>query len=177
MNVNHAITAAEVRVIGEDGVMLGILPRDVAFELSDQENLDLVEVSPEAHPPVCRLMNYGKYKYQQDKNFRDAKKHHPVSQIKEIRLRPQTDSHDLSTKLVQARKFIEMGHKVKATMLFRGREVTHADIGMAAIERFSQELEDVAIVESMPHLDGKSLIMVLAQKPTKTHRQVLSANN
>ncbi len=129
--------------------------------------MDLVEVSPSANPPVCRIMDYGKFKYQQSKKQQEAKKKQIHVEVKEIKLRPKTDDHDLMFKVKHVRRFLEEGNKAKITLVFRGREITHMDIGRAVIQRFAAELEDVAVIESQPRVDGRNMFMIVAPKAKK----------
>ncbi|OGU00629.1 MAG: translation initiation factor IF-3 [Geobacteraceae bacterium GWC2_48_7] len=167
VNINTAIRATEVRVIGAESEQLGVIPTSKALELASQLELDLVEVSPTAVPPVCRIMDYGKFKYQQSKKLQEAKKKQVHVEVKEIKLRPKTDEHDLMFKVKHVRRFLEEGNKAKVTLVFRGREITHMDIGRAVIQRFAAELEDVAIVESQPRVDGRNMYMIVAPKVKK----------
>lgn len=167
MNINNTIRATEIRVIGADGEALGVIPTSKALELAEQQQLDLVEVSPTAIPPVCRIMDYGKFKYQQSKKLQEAKKKQVHVEVKEIKLRPKTDDHDLMFKIKHVRRFLEEGNKAKVTLVFRGREITHMDIGRAVIERFASELQDVAVVESQPRIDGRNMFMIVAPKVKK----------
>lgn len=167
MNINNAIRATEVRVIGADSEQLGVIPTSKALELAAQQELDLVEVSPTAVPPVCRIMDYGKFKYQQSKKLQEAKKKQIHVEVKEIKLRPKTDDHDLMFKVKHVRRFLEEGNKAKVTLVFRGREITHMDIGRAVIQRFAAELEDIAVIESQPRVDGRNMFMIVAPKLKK----------
>jgi len=154
-------------VIGAGGEPLGIMPASKALELAEQQQLDLVEVSPTAAPPVCRIMDYGKFKYQQSKKQQEAKKKQVHVEVKEIKLRPKTDDHDLMFKVKHVRRFLEEGNKAKITLVFRGREITHMDLGRAVIQRFAAELEDVAVIESQPRVDGRNMFMIVAPKVKK----------
>ena len=167
MNINNAIRATEIRLIGADGEALGVISTSKALELAEQQQLDLVEVSPTAVPPVCRIMDYGKFKYQQSKKLQEAKKKQVHVEVKEIKLRPKTDDHDLMFKIKHVRRFLEEGNKAKVTLVFRGREITHMDIGRAVIERFAAELQDVAVIESQPRVDGRNMFMIVAPKVKK----------
>jgi len=129
--------------------------------------LDLVEVSPTAKPPVCRIMDYGKFKYQQSKKQQESRKKQVHVEVKEIKLRPKTDEHDLMFKVKHVRRFLEEGNKAKVTLVFRGREITHQDIGRSVIQRFAAELEDVAVIESQPRVDGRNMFMIVAPKSKK----------
>ena len=157
----------EVRVISAEGEALGVIPTSKALELAEQQQLDLVEVSPSAVPPVCRIMDYGKFKYQQSKKQQEAKKKQVHVEVKEIKLRPKTDEHDLMFKVKHVRRFLEEGNKAKVTLVFRGREITNMDIGRAVIERFAAELADIAVVESHPRVDGRNMFMIVAPKVKK----------
>ncbi|MEI6306733.1 MAG: translation initiation factor IF-3 [Deltaproteobacteria bacterium] len=165
--MNTAIRATEVRVISADGEALGVIPISQALELAEQQQFDLVEVSPTAVPPVCRIMDYGKFKYQQSKKLQEAKKKQVHVEVKEIKLRPKTDEHDIMFKVKHVRRFLEEGNKAKVTLVFRGREITHMDIGRAVIERFAAELSDIAVVESHPRVDGRNMFMIVAPKVKK----------
>lgn len=129
--------------------------------------MDLVEVSPTAQPPVCRIMDYGKFKYQTSKKQQEAKKKQVHVQVKEVKIRPKTDDHDLDFKIKHVRRFLEEGNKAKVTLVFRGREITHQDIGRAVIEKFANELTDIGVVEVQPRVDGRQLFMIVAPKPKK----------
>ena len=154
-------------MISADGEALGVIPTSQALEMAEQQQLDLVEVSPTAVPPVCRIMDYGKFKYQQSKKLQEAKKKQIHVEVKEIKLRPKTDDHDLMFKVKHVRRFLEEGNKAKVTLVFRGREITHMDIGRAVIERFAAELADIAVIESQPRVDGRSMFMIVAPKVKK----------
>jgi len=167
VNINAAIRAIEVRVISAEGEALGVMPTAQALEMAEQQQFDLVEVSPTAVPPVCRIMDYGKFKYQQSKKLQEAKKKQVHVEVKEIKLRPKTDEHDLLFKVKHVRRFLEEGNKAKVTLVFRGREITHMDIGRAVIERFAAELADIAVVESHPRVDGRNMFMIVAPKVKK----------
>ncbi len=164
VNVNWQIKAPEVRVIGHDGKQIGVLPLKEAMRLAEEQGLDLVEVAPQATPPVCRIMNYGKYKYQQSKKFQEAKKHQTVIQVKEVKLRPRTEEHDLQFKLRHAKRFLSEGNKVKFSMLFRGREIAHPEMGKELLDRIITELKDLMVIEQAPRLEGRNLVMLLAPK-------------
>lgn len=167
MNINTAIRAVEVRLISAEGEALGVITTSQALEMAEQQQLDLVEVSPNATPPVCRIMDYGKFKYQQSKKQQEARKKQVHVEVKEIKLRPKTDDHDLMFKVKHVRRFLEEGNKAKVTLVFRGREITHMDIGRAVIERFAAELADIALIESQPRVDGRSMYMIVAPKVKK----------
>ena len=164
VNVNWQIRAPEVRVIGHDGKQIGVLPLKEAMKLAEEQGLDLVEVAPQATPPVCRIMNYGKYKYQQSKKIQEAKKHQTVIQVKEVKIRPRTEEHDLQFKLRHAKRFLSEGNKVKVSMLFRGREIAHPEMGRELLDRIIAELKDLIVIEQAPRLEGRSMVMLLAPK-------------
>lgn len=159
---NEQIRARQLRVIAEDGSQLGILTRDEALRAAHEAGLDLVEVAATADPPVCRIMDYGKFRYEQQKKKQEAKKKQTVVQIKEIKFRPKTDEHDYQTKLKHVRRFLDDGDRVKVTIFFRGREVVHKDRGLTILERVTQETEDVCKVEQQPQFEGRTMSMMLA---------------
>jgi translation initiation factor IF-3 len=165
--VNERIRVPEVRVIDENGEQVGVLKTREALALARQRNLDLVEVAPNAQPPVCRLLDYGKYRYEQTKKERDARKTQKVISIKEVRLRPKIDDNDLKTKGKQARTFLEEGHKVKMTVLFRGRELAHTEIGRELLSQMSDLLKDAAVIEQPPKMEGKNMTMLLSKAASK----------
>jgi translation initiation factor IF-3 len=156
------ITARQLRVIGAEGEQLGILEKHNAIAAAEDLGLDLVEVAPTADPPVCRIMDYGKFKYEQSKKAQVAKKKQRIIQVKEIKVRPKTDSHDLETKAKHARKFLEEGNKIKVTVRFRGREIVHTDRGHLVLKKLMELLTDVAVVEAPAKMEGRNMIMVLA---------------
>jgi len=158
------IRAREVRVVDDEGGQLGILAIGEALAVAEQRGLDLVEVAPEAQPPVCRIMDYGKYKYQQNKRAAEAKKKQVRVEIKEVKMRPKTEEHDFLFKVKNARRFLEEGNKVKVTVMFRGREVTHPEFGRRLLERMVADVAEVGQPESMPSMAGRFMIMVLAPK-------------
>ncbi len=161
---NELIHAREVRVIGMNGEQLGIMSRNDAIAAAREEGCDLVEVSSNSEPPVCRIMDYGKFKYEQQKKRQDAKKRQAVVQVKEIKVRPKTDDHDYETKVRHVRRFLEDGDRCKVTVFFRGREIVHKDRGMDILERFVKDLEDVARVDQEPRAEGRTLQMLLVPK-------------
>lgn len=162
--VNERIRAPELRVIGEDGKQLGIMSRNEALALARERETDLVEVAPQATPPVCRLMDFGKFQYERAKKEREARKAQKQIEVKEIRLRPKTGEHDIAVVLRRARKFLQDGSKVKVRVRFRGREITHPEVAKDLLDRVAQELGDVSEVEQRPGLEGRSLLMILAPK-------------
>jgi translation initiation factor IF-3 len=151
-------------VIGADGAQLGVLEVDVALNMAVEAGFDLVEVAPLARPPVVRIMDYGKYKFEQAKQARQAKKKQHVIQLKEVKYRPGIEKHDFDTKTNRARGFIGDGNKVKVTLMFRGRQIAHPELGMAVVERVAQNLADVAKIETAAKLEGKALTMILTPK-------------
>ncbi len=162
--MNEKIRAPEVRVIGHDGQQLGIIPIRKALELAAMEHLDLVEVAPNAAPPVCKVMDYGKFKYQQNKRSQEAKKKQTVIQVKEVKIRPKTDEHDLQVKIRHIKRFLAQKDKAKVTILFRGREIAYADQGMKVLERIREELKDEILIEQHPKMEGRNLIMIVAPR-------------
>lgn len=167
MMVNDGIRARELRVIGSDGEQVGVKTKAEALQLAEAENLDLVLISPNAKPPVARIMDYGKYRFDQQKREREVRKNQKVVNIKEVRLSPSIDENDFQTKSRNARKFLEKGDKVKASIRFRGRAITHKEIGQKVLDRLASELSDVSSVESQPRMDGRSMFLMLAPKQEK----------
>jgi len=165
--VNQQIRVREVRLIDDEGNQLGILPIQEALQLAFERNLDLVEVAPNAVPPVCRLLDYGKYQYEKQKKDREARKAQKIIEIKEIRLRPRTGEHDLDTKVRQAVSFLEEGSKVKVAVRFRGREITHPEIAREQLEELEEKVGSAAIVELQPLMEGRNLFMLLSPNPAK----------
>ncbi len=153
-----------MRVIDPDGNQIGIIPTRQALEAADEFGLDLVEVSPNANPPVCKIMDYGRYRYEQTKKKQEAKKKQSTFQVKEIKVRPKTGEHDLQTKIGHIKKFIGRKDKVKVTVIFRGREITLSKFGMALLEKIAEETEEIAMIEQNPKFEGRSLVMILAPK-------------
>ena len=163
-NINGRIRAHEVRVIDPEGEQLGIMSADDALEQAERFGLDLVEVAPQAKPPVCRIMDYGKFKYQQNKKANEARKKGARVELKEIKLRPKTDVHDVMTKLRHARRFLEEHNKVKISIMFRGREITHPEIARDMLEAAAKELEEIAEVEQTPRMEGRNMTLLLSPK-------------
>lgn len=161
-DINEQIRSPQVRVIDEDGEQLGILDLREALNAARERDLDLVEVAPNADPPVCRVMDYGKFVYQQDKKQREARKAQKTTEIKEVRLRPKTDDYHANFKIKRARGFLQKGMKVKVRIQFRGREITHPEIGLEQLREVAEELADVAFVEQHPGMEGRTMLMVLA---------------
>jgi len=162
--VNERIRAREVLVIDEDGTKLGVMPTREALNIAREKGLDLVEVSPNANPPVCRIMDYGKYKYQMQKKMHEAKKKQKTVEVKTVKVRPRTDEHDMQVRIKQTRKFLEKGNKVKAVVMFRGREQAHVDIGEAQLMKIYEAVKDIAEIEKKPKKEGRDMIMILAPK-------------
>ncbi len=158
------IRVREVRVISPEGEQLGILPIEQALSLAQERELDLVEVAPNERPPVCRIMDFGKFKYQQSKRSQEAKKRQKVILTKEVKMRPKTEEHDYQFKMRHARRFLEEGHKVKLTLLFRGREMDHIDLGQRVLNRVIEDCRDISGIEQHPRLEGQALTMVLVPK-------------
>jgi translation initiation factor IF-3 len=164
VNVNKGIRAVEVRVIGADGEQIGIMPVAEALKIAEDLRLDLVEVSPDAKPPVCKIMDHGKFKYEQTKKKQEAKRKQKTTQIKEIKVRPKTDDHDLETKARHIEKFISNNDKVKITLVFRGREVMLREQANAVLEKVVHLTSDFAVVEQLPRFEGRVITMLLAPK-------------
>ncbi len=162
--INDAIRAREVRLIDETGQNVGIVSRFDAMAKAEEAGLDLVEISPDAEPPVCKILDFGKFKYQEQKKAAEARKHQKVVEIKEIKMRPGIDDHDYDVKMRAIQRFFEEGDKVKITLRFRGREMAHQEIGMNVLRRVKADTEAVAKVESEPRFEGKQMVMVLAPK-------------
>ncbi len=153
-----------MRVITGEGEQLGILPISEALRIAAERELDLVEVAPEAVPPVCRIMDFGKYKYQQSRRAKDARKKQTIIQVKEVKMGPKTDEHDYQFKARHVRRFLQDGNKAKVTIRFRGREMAHTELGRKLLDRMSQDLADLATIESFPKLEGRNLVMILTPK-------------
>ncbi|MFO7555146.1 MAG: translation initiation factor IF-3 [Desulfobacterales bacterium] len=165
ININRNIKAKEVRVIDPDGNQIGVIPTYKAIAVANDFGLDLVEISPNASPPVCKIMDYGRYKYERTKKKQEAKKKQTTFQLKEIKVRPKTGDHDLNTKINHIKKFIARKDKVKVTVIFRGREITLTQLGNQLLEKVVEETEEIAIVEQPPKFEGRTMVMVLAPKP------------
>lgn len=162
--MNREIRVREVRVISDAGEQLGILAIQDAIRAAEERGLDLVEVAPQAEPPVCKIMDFGKYKYEQAKKAHESKKHQKVVLLKEVKMRPGTDVHDYNFKLNHAKRFLEEGNKVKVTVVFRGREMAHTDLGRALLQRVVTDIAETGNVEQMPKQEGRALIMIIAPK-------------
>ncbi|MGN0341478.1 MAG: translation initiation factor IF-3 [Roseburia sp.] len=162
--INEQIRDKEVRLIGEDGEQLGIMPAKEALKMAQDADLDLVKIAPTAKPPVCKIVDYGKYKYEQMRREKEARKKQKTVELKEVRLSPNIETNDLNTKINAAKKFIAKGDKVKVTLRFRGREMAHMQNSKHILDDFAEALAEVAVVEKAPKLEGRSLSMVLAEK-------------
>ena len=162
--VNDAITSNTVLVIDDEGEKRGVMKTEAAIALAEEAGLDLVEVSPNAEPPVCKIMDYGKYKYQAQKKAAEARKKQKVIEVKEIKLRPGIDTHDYDVKMRAMKRFFEEGDKVKVTMRFRGREMAHQELGLDLLNKVRDETEEISKVESTPRSEGRQMVMVLAPK-------------
>ena len=160
------ITVPKVLVIGADGAKLGVVDTDSALAMAEEEGLDLVEVSPHVSPPVCKILDYGKLKYQEQKKASEARKRQKTVDVKEIKMRPNIDKHDYDVKMRSVTKFIGEGDKVKVTMRFRGREMAHQELGMQVLTRVREEVDEIAKVEASPKLEGRQMMMVLAPRTT-----------
>ena len=165
MRINEEIRVREVRLIGDDGEQLGIVSNKEALQIAMDKSMDLVEIAPTAKPPVCKVMDYGKFKYEQAKRDKEARKKQKVVEIKEVKLRPNIEKHDFETKMNNAQRFLREGDKVKVTIMFRGREITHAENGRVLCQRMAKELVEnvaVATVEREAKVEGRNMIMILA---------------
>jgi translation initiation factor IF-3 len=162
--VNRRIRVPEVRVILDDGTQLGVMPTHEALRQAEEKGLDLVEVSPKAVPPVCRIMDYGKFKYEQSKKTKAAKKHASVIEVKEIKFRPKTDDHDFDFKVKHVRRFLEEGNKVRLIIAFRGREIVHPETGKAMLDAVIKACHDIAHVEQLPMMDGRRMVMTVSPR-------------
>ena len=160
--INGEINAREVRLIGTDGEIIGVMSGRDAMKMAEEADTDLVEISPNAEPPVCRLMDYGKFKFQEQKKAAEARATQKVIQVKEIKFRPGTDENDYQVKMRNIKRFIEDGDKVKITLRFRGREMAHQEIGMRQLERVRDEMGELIQVESMPKLEGRQMVMMIS---------------
>lgn len=177
MLLNEGIRAREVRLIDQNGEQLGIKSKNEALEIAARVNLDLVLVAPNAKPPVGRIMDYGKFKFEQQKKDKEARKNQKIISVKEVRLSPTIEEHDFNTKLRNAIKFLEKGDKVKASIRFKGRAITHKEIGQRVLVRFAEACSEVATVESHPKMDGRSMFMILAPKNEKVRGGIPHAKN
>ncbi len=162
LRINEEIRCKEVRLVDDEGQQLGVMPPREAAKIAAEKGLDLVEVAPTAMPPVCRIMNYGKFKYEQSKKEREAKKNQKVITVKEVKLRPNIEENDFQTKARNAVKFLQSGDKVKVTIMFRGREITHPELGKNLCDRLAQEVQGFAKIEKEAKVEGRNMIMILA---------------
>ena len=162
--INEQIRDREIRLIGEDGEQLGIMSARDAMKLAREANLDLVKIAPTAKPPVCKIIDYGKYRYEQARKEKEARKKQKTIEVKEVLLSPNIDTNDLNTKVNQARKFVSSGNKVKVAVRFRGRELAHTAVGKTILEDFAQKLSDIAVIDKPAKLEGKSMVMFLVEK-------------
>mgnify|MGYP000408740095 CR=1 FL=1 len=165
--INEEIRDKEVRLIGDDGEQLGILPIQQAQDIAVEKGMDLVKIAPQAKPPVCKIMDYGKFRYQEQKKAQERKAKQKVIQVKEVKFRPQTDKNDYDTKLRALTRFLADGNKAKVTLRYRGREMAHQEFGTDLLNKVKEDLADIAQVESFPKLEGRQMIMVLAPKKKK----------
>lgn len=170
IRVNHRIRVPEVRVVLEDGTLLGVMPTSDALRKAVELGLDLVEINPKSVPPVCKILDFGKFKYEEKKKASDAKRSQTVVELKEIKLRPKTDDHDMEVKLRAARRFVEAGNKVKFTVRFRGREITHPERAKMQLDQAVEHTQDIANVEQRPQMEGRAMSLVLAPKPQVLQR-------
>lgn len=175
VRVNEEIRAKEVRLIASDGEQLGVKSLSEALEIAYNQDMDLVEIAPQAAPPVCKIMNYGKFRYEQEQKDKKARKHQATIVVKEIKLRPKIESHDFEVKRKHVSKFLEKGARVKVTIMFRGREMAHTSIGNNLLNRLAEEVSLLGVPESKPRLDGRNMIMIIT--PTIHRKEVSHAKN
>ena len=173
--INEEIRDREVRLIDQNGEQLGIMPTRRAMELAEQANLDLVKIAPQAKPPVCKLMDYGKYRFEQSKKEREIRKNQRVITIKEVRLSAVIADHDFDVRVKAGQKFLQDGDKVKASIRFRGRQIAHSQIGMEVMNAFAERLKDISVVERKPLIEGRNMSMVLAPKDNKDAKEAKEA--
>ncbi len=169
--MNQGIRAREVRVIDSDGSQIGIMPLRDALRLAEEKGLDLVEVAPQARPVVCRIMDFGKYKYEQSKREKEARRNQRIITVKEVKLRPGIEDHDFQTKARNAVRFLKDGDKVKVTLMFRGREIVHPHLGQQLLNRLAEQVQELAVIERAPKLEGRNMIMILAPKQNQPGRE------
>jgi len=162
--INEQIRDREIRLVGENGEQLGIVPLRQAMDLAEERQLDLVKIAPQARPPVCKLMNYGKYKFEQSKHDREVRKNQKVITIKGVQLSATIEEHDIAVKERAATQFLKDGDKVKVSIRFRGRQITHSEIGLAVMKDFAERLKDYGVIERRPLLEGRNMIMIMAPK-------------
>jgi translation initiation factor IF-3 len=160
-----------VRAVGPEGEQLGILPIEQALARAQELGMDLVEVSPMAKPPVCKIMDYGKFKYTEKKKQNEAKKKQVVVQLKEVKLRPRTEEHDYNVKIGKIREFLQEANKARVTVMFRGREITHRELGQKVLQRVIEDMKEVAVIEAAPRMEGRQMFMILAPNPKMLQRQ------
>jgi translation initiation factor IF-3 len=172
LRVNEGIKAREVRLVGEKGEQLGIMPLYQALDLAKKKNYDLVEVAPTAVPPVCRIMDYGKFKYEQAKKEREMKKGQKNAVLREVRLRPKIGEHDFDAKARSVKKLLQDGDKVKVTIMFRGREITHADLGWKLLQKLMETLKGSVVIEKQPSMEGSRMYMVVASIPAQQAKSI-----
>ncbi|WP_050931795.1 translation initiation factor IF-3 [Aestuariivita boseongensis] len=165
--VNEKIRAPEIRLIGAEGENVGVVTPERAMVMAEEAGLDLVEISPNANPPVCKIMDYGKFKYEQQKRESEARKKQKIIEVKEVKFRPNTDTHDYDVKMRNVFKFLEHGDKVKVTLRFRGREMAHQNLGRELLERVAEDIKEVGKVENMPKMEGRQMIMMIGPLPNK----------
>jgi len=167
LRINEEIRASEVRLVGGEGEDTVIIPLKEALQHAIDKGMDLVEVSPNAKPPVCRVMDYGKYRFDQIKREKEAKKNQRITQVKEVKFRPNIEEHDFETKIKNAERFLKDGDKVKVTVMFRGREITHTDFGRTLLLRMQECLADIAVMEKTPKVEGKNMTVIFSPKTAK----------
>ncbi len=167
MQINDGISDKEIRVVGDDGEQLGIMSAEQALKIAEEKNLDLVKIAPQAKPPVCKIMDYGKYRFEQAKREKEAKKNQRVMEIKEIRLSLNIDTHDFNTKVGHAIKFLKQGDKIKVSIRFRGREMTHPELGLNTMNNFAQAVAELGNIEKPAKLEGRQMLMFITPKPAK----------
>ena len=175
--LNEDINDREIRLIGENGEQMGIVSSAEALHIAEERGLDLVKISPQAVPPVCKLMNYGKYRFEQSKREKEARKNQHVVEIKEIRMSPGIDVGDFNTKLKNAQKFLSDGNRVKVSVRFRGREMAHPEQGLSILERLADDLKDVAVIENQPKMEGRNMLMLIAPLPATAKKKKDSKND
>ncbi len=164
MLINNKIRSREVRVVDSEGEQLGVMLLEDALKIAQEKNLDLVNVAPQARPPVCRIMDFGRYKYEQSKRDKEARKKQKTTAVKEVKMRPGIDEHDFQVKKRNAVRFLENGDKVKVTIIFRGRQITHPELGRKQCKKMASELEEIATVEREPRMEGRNMVMFLAPR-------------
>ena len=164
MLINNKIRSREVRVVDSEGEQLGVMLLEDALKIAQEKNLDLVNVAPQARPPVCRIMDFGRYKYEQSKRDKEARKKQKTTAVKEVKMRPGIDEHDFQVKKRNAVRFLENGDKVKVTIIFRGRQITHPELGRKQCKKMASELEEIASVEREPRMEGRNMVMFLAPR-------------